>query len=136
MSIEGRINVGAIFHDREGTARLKVLSLESSNEYGDGAVALVTGTAGTGSLGISWSGYRNAAGNTIAIVKPYRLGFRWSGPVPRTLADAGGIVFRLASKNGEVSVTTLPGSAVVAVMPANATAGTGTYTIMVWGSET
>jgi hypothetical protein len=136
MSIDGRINVGLVFLDREGTARLKVLTLESGTEYVDGAVAVATGTAGTGSLGISWSGYRNAAGNTIAIVKPYRLGFAWSGAVPRTLADAGGTVFRVSSKSNEVAVTALPGSPVVAALASNATAGTGTYTIMVWGSET
>jgi hypothetical protein len=136
MSIEGRITVDSIFHDRQGTARIKVLSLASSQEVATGAVAIVTGTAGTGSLGVSWSGYRNAAGNTIAIIKPYRLAFAWSGAVPRSLTDSGGTVFRLASKSGEVSVTTLPGSQVVAVLPANATAGTGTYTIMVFGAET
>jgi hypothetical protein len=136
MSIEGRINVGAIFHDREGTARIKVLTLESGTEYVDGAVAVATGTAGTGSLGISWSGYRNAGGNTVSIIKPYRLAFAWSGSVPRTLSDSGNTVFRLASKSGEVAITGLPGSQVVAVLAANATAGTGTYSVMVWGSET
>jgi hypothetical protein len=136
MSIGGRISVGAIFHDREGTARIKVLSLESNNEHSTGAVAIVTGTVGTGSLGVSWASYRNAAGNTVSIIKPYRLAFAWSGSVPRTLSDSGNTVFRLASKSGEVAITGLPGSQVVAVLAANATAGTGTYSVMVWGSET
>jgi hypothetical protein len=56
--------------------------------------------------------------------------------VPRTLSDSGNTVFRLASKSGEVAITGLPGSQVVAVLAANATAGTGTYSVMVWGSET
>ena len=46
MSIDGRISVDALFHDRSGE-RLKVLSLASSTGYTTGKAIVVTGTAST-----------------------------------------------------------------------------------------
>ena len=40
MSIEGSINVSALFHDRDGTTAMKVLSLRSSDEYTTGKVRI------------------------------------------------------------------------------------------------
>ena len=49
MSLEGRINVDVLFHDKDGTASLKVTSLQDSRAYTTGKVAVITGTLGTAS---------------------------------------------------------------------------------------
>jgi hypothetical protein len=68
MAIDGRINVDVLFHDTDGTASLKVVSLEDSTAYTTGQVAIVTGTCGTTAVTInassltykdSWRGQRN-----------------------------------------------------------------------------
>ena len=53
MSLEGRINVDVLFHDKSGSESIKVLSLASSNGYTDGKVAIVSGTCGTSSVFIN-----------------------------------------------------------------------------------
>ena len=82
MSIEGSINVSALFHDKDGTTAMKVVSLRSANEYTTGKVAIVTGTVGTtavslwGPSGIGFGGYRDAAGDLVSIVQVTRIVLR------------------------------------------------------------
>jgi hypothetical protein len=133
MSIEGRITVDALFHDRSGDDRLKVLSLASSKGYTTGAVAFVTGTAGTASRYIEWAGYRNAAGELVEISNPYAISFAWSGSAMRTLNDAGSGDFRLMSRNGEAAICTLAGSQPVLQLATAPGGGTGTYSVLIWG---
>lgn len=82
MSIEGSINVSALFHDRDGTTAMKVVSLRSSDEYTTGKVAIVTGTVGTTALslwssgGLGFGGYRDAAGNLVSIGQVTRIVLR------------------------------------------------------------
>jgi hypothetical protein len=73
MSIEGRINIDVLFHDKDGTASLKVVSLQDSKEYTTGKVAVVSGTVGTTAVTFSTSDgdtpastYRDASGQLVA----------------------------------------------------------------------
>jgi hypothetical protein len=133
MSINGRINVDALFHDRSGDTRLKVLSLHSGTPYTAGKVVYVTGTAGTSIAYISFSGYRNAAGDIVELNTPTRLAFAWSGSSPRALTDTGDEQFRVISSNNQVAVTQL---GITEPVPAlDGGAGTGTYTIIMWGPD-
>lgn len=133
MSIDGRINVDVLFHDRDGASRLKTLSLRSSNHHTYGVVAFVTGTASTASMFISWANYRNASGELVEISNPFRIAFSWSGSVSRTLNDAGSGDFRLVSRSGEVAVCTLEGTQPVLQLATRPGGGTGTYSVLIWG---
>jgi hypothetical protein len=133
MSIDGRITVDALIHDRSGDERLKVLSLASSKGVTTGAAAFLTGTAGTAGTFLTYASYRDAAGNIIEIPDPYALAFSWSGSVVRALNDSGGSKFRLASRNNEVSVCSMDGSQPILHLLPNAIGGTGTYSIIIWG---
>ena len=67
MSINGRISIDAIFHDTDGTASISVVSLNESEEYSSGVVAVITGTASgvQQGLNVQPTTYRNAAGNLV-----------------------------------------------------------------------
>ena len=73
MSIDGRINIDVMFHDRNGTASLKVVSLQDSKAYTTGKVAIVSGTVGTTAVtftarddGDATSTYRDASGSLVS----------------------------------------------------------------------
>ena len=67
MSIEGRIDINVLFHDKDGQ-RLKIVSLNDSQEYPSGKVALFSGTADTNgfALPLSPSTYRDASGQLVS----------------------------------------------------------------------
>ena len=135
MSIEGSINVSALFHDRDGTTAMKVVSLRSSDEYTTGKVAIVTGTAGTAQTSIAIGDvYRDAAGELVSLI-PTRVAFAWSNVNSRLLESndgAGTIGFLLRSRGGEVATTTHGGPTNLVLRQGS---NTGTYTIVLYGTE-
>ena len=73
MSVEGRIDINVLFHDKNGQ-RLKVVSLNDSKEYTTGKVAIVSGTIGTTAVtfassdsGDPVSTYRDASGALVSL---------------------------------------------------------------------
>jgi hypothetical protein len=133
MSIDGRITVDALFHDKSGTARLKVLSLESSNGYTSGQVVRITGTAGTAATTLTFTNYRDASGAVVSLVNTRKLAYSWSGSTPRKLNESGTTDFRLMSKSGEAAVTNLDGTQPVLQLMAHDT--TGTYTVIILADD-
>ena len=134
MAIDGRINVDVLFHDTDGTASLKVVSLEDSTAYTTGKVAIVTGTVGTAqiSIGIPLASYKDAAGNTSTLSMPTRVAFSATGSNLVQLADANNL--SLFSKGGSVSVSdTVPADDGFSVQ-VNATSGTASYTLVLYGT--
>jgi hypothetical protein len=77
--------------------------------------------------------YRNAAGTLVSLGSPLKLAFSWSGSSRRTLNDGGDDAWRLISSNGEVAVTQMADSEPVPMLTAGA--GTGTYTLILWGPD-
>lgn len=69
MSLEGRINVDCLFHDRDGTASLKVVNLDDADAYTSGAIVFWSGTCGTSSVTLDFinTGYRNASGSVVSV---------------------------------------------------------------------
>ena len=135
MSIEGRINVDCLFHDKDGTASLKVVSLQVSTEYTTGKVAFITGTAGTAQVSFASIGptsYKNAAGDTVSFSAVQRVAFSWGGTSERTLAEISDSVFILRSKSGSVAVSDCTASTVQPQVSSGV--GTGTYTIILYGT--
>ena len=79
MSLEGRINVDCLFHDKDGTASLKVVSLQRSEAYTSGKVAVLNGTMTTAGATItSATGYKDAAGDEVRFSEINRVAFQSS----------------------------------------------------------
>jgi hypothetical protein len=133
MSIDGRITVDALFHDRSGD-RLKVLSLASSTGYTTGKAIVVTGTAGTAGRSITYADYRDASGGFALLGNPAHIAFAWSGASLARLADIDLEQWRFWSKNNVVAVSQISTATepLIQVLPES---GTGTYTIIMWGAD-
>ena len=138
MSIEGRINVDVLFQDKSGQ-RLKIVSLNDAKEYTTGKVAIVSGTAGTASVVfMSYDDpqptpYRDASGALVSLASIDRLAFSWSGSSVRTLTPDDGLGdFAIRSYEGIVAITAYGG--LMASPTISAGSGTGTYTIILYGS--
>lgn len=133
MSIDGRISVDALFHDRSGE-RLKVLSLASSTGYTAGKAIVVTGTASTAGRTITYASYRDASGGFALLGNPAHIAFSWSGASLAKLADIDTEQFRVCSNGNVVAVTQFSTATepTIQVLPSS---GTGTYTIVMWGAD-
>jgi hypothetical protein len=135
MSIEGRINIDCLFHDKDGTASLKVVSLQDSKAYTTGKVAVITGTAGTAQVSfasIGTTSYKNAAGDAVSFSAVQRVAFSWGGTSERTLAEIADSVFFLRSKSGSVALSDCTAMPVQPQISSGT--GTGTYTILLYGT--
>jgi hypothetical protein len=131
MSLDGRVNVDVLFHDLNGTSAIKVVTLNQSQEYPNGKVAVVTGTAGTQAVSFGSIGqttYRNAAGEAVLMDSVERVIFTWSGDYPRALDDYGDNQFYMQSVRGMPAVTYYP--AFIPALRMGAGVGTGTYKII------
>jgi hypothetical protein len=135
MSIEGSINVSALFHDKDGTTSLKVVSLESSTAYTTGKVALLTGTAGTAAVSFSTIGataYRDASGSLVSFSAVQKVAFSWSGSSARVLSDLNDNAFVMRSANNAVAVSDATNFNIQPELSGGV--GTGTYTIVLYGT--
>jgi hypothetical protein len=131
MTLDGRVNVDVLFHDVNGTSSIKVVTLNQSQEYPDGKVAVITGTAGTQAVSFGSIGqttYRNAAGQAVLMDSVERVIFTWSGDFPRALDDYGDNQFYMQSVRGIPAVTYYP--AFIPALRMGAGVGTGTYKII------
>jgi hypothetical protein len=131
MTLDGRVNVDVLFHDKNGTSSIKVVTLNNSVEYPNGTVAVVTGTAGTQAVSFGSIGqttYRNAAGQAVLMDSVERVIFTWSGDFPRALDDYGDNQFYMQSVRGMPAVTYYP--AFIPALRMGAGVGTGTYKII------
>ncbi len=136
MSIDGRINIDALFHDKAGTTSIKVLSLESSQAYTSGKVAMITGTAGTAQTSINIQDvYRDASGEFVNVA-PQRLVFAWDGFSSRLLEvrdDSNVVNLLIRARRGEPAVASHGGSTTFVLRSSGG--NTGTYTILLYEPE-
>ena len=140
MSIEGRINVDVLFHDRDGTASLKVLSLQESKEYTTGKVAIVHGTAGTTNVtfttsdaGAPSSTYRNASGELVSFSQITTVALKATAtnrPLVFTDDDLN-LSFTVNGLNLLVYPCSVVEPGTIAVRSAS---GTASYTILLYGT--
>lgn len=137
MTIEGRINVDALFHDKDGTTAMKVVSLKSSNEYTTGKVAIITGTAGTAQTTITLSGiYRDASGSLVTVEQISKILFSWNNPLGNArrleLIDVDDFAqCTLVSRSREIAASSV--SLITDARLAASANNTGTYTIVIYG---
>jgi len=138
-TVSGSISVNVEFRDSttsSGVQSLKTIALRDTTEYTTGKVAIVTGTAGTAAVSfINLDNlYRNATGNLVSIATPLRLAFSWSGSNYRTLLDLSDTAFALKSRSGSAAVTDINGAVAGIDADLQAGDGTGTYTIVLYGT--
>jgi hypothetical protein len=136
MTLDGRVNVDVLFHDTNGTSAIKVVTLNHSEEYPSGKVAVITGTAGTAAItfgSIGQTTYRNAAGQAVLMDSVERVIFTWSGDFPRAIYDYGDNQFYIQSVRGMPAVTYYP--AFIPAIEMSAGVGTGTYKIILCESS-
>jgi len=138
-TVSGSISVNVEFRDSttsSGVQSLKTIALRDTTEYTTGKVLVVTGTAGTSAVSLAQldSVYRNAAGNFVSIATPLRIAFSWSGNNYRQLLDSSDFSFKIRSSNGSVAVTDIEGQAASVDPYIESGTGTGTYTIVLYGT--
>lgn len=133
MSIEGRINVDVLFHDKDGTASLKVVSLQDSQAHASGKVAIVSGTCGTAAVTIQAAPtiYRDSSGSLVSfseinrfVIKSGSRGLLVTNPVTSLDANATSVISQ--------SIADLDDSGQLPTIRTNA--GTTTYTIVMYGT--
>ena len=130
MAIDGRITVDVLFHDTDGTASLKVVSLEDSTEYTTGKVAIVTGTVGTTAVTIdplSSLDYTDASGESVLFASIERFAFNATSLSRCT--ESGGASL---SSSGRVGVSDTVDSLVTFAI--DAINGTASYTLVLYGT--
>ena len=138
MALDGRITVDVLFHDTDGTASLKVVSLEDSQEYTSGKVAIVTGTCGTALIAaasVAPSTYRDASGSIVSFSAVTRAAFS-ATPAARALQEGSASdAPRLFSAGGSVAVSDMdPEEDNISDWFVQTTAGTASYTLVLYGS--
>jgi hypothetical protein len=133
MSLEGRINVDVLFHDKDGTASLKVVSLQDSQAYTSGKVAIVSGTCGTSAVTIQVAptAYRDASGALVSffeierfVIKSGTSGLVVTNPTVTVDANSLSIVSNATGDFGDAGQ--LP--------TVRTNAGTSSYTIAMYGT--
>lgn len=133
MSIEGRISVDCLFHDKDGTASLKVLSLQDSDAYTTGGAAYWSGTCGTTAVTLSFgpTTYRDAAGQLVTVMPggDGRVAFLASGN-GGSLTQTSGPLYLMSQGHACVSNIDEQESVSVAAL-----AGTTRYTVVVWSQS-
>lgn len=132
MAIDGRITCDVLFHDTDGTTSLKVVSLEDSTAYTSGKVAVVTGTCGTTEVAVSINPgtYREASGSAVNFSSVSRFAL---SATPGGVAYQEGDTSQVVSKSGQIAITSPQQSSSDDVLVA-ATAGTASYTLVIYGT--
>jgi hypothetical protein len=134
MAIDGRINIDVLFHDTDGTASLKVVSLEDSTAYTSGKVAVVSGTVGTSQQSIVISDYRDAAGQQVSFSGITRVAIQSSDREVRYLMSSSPENIGLISI-GRLAVGDInPVFAALTNHRIRTTAGTASYTLVLYGT--
>lgn len=132
MTIEGRVTVDGLFHDKAGTAAIKIISMAKSDSYGSNdVVAQVSGTLANNSstsINIASLGAVDASGNAIAFEHVDRILFQWSGSYPRTLS---GETFAATSLNNKVAASCCDEAVMLSL---GSGTGEGAYSIVLIGT--
>jgi hypothetical protein len=140
MSLEGLISTSALFHEKDGTATMKVVNAASAESYTSGKIAIVSGTCGTTAASVDFSQFKTAAGEDFdvsAVSSVSRLAF---SAMPAGIMETAGKIAAMSagSKSGEVSVISNPGFSGSAPtsspsVTVRAISGTASYTVMLLG---
>lgn len=138
-NVRGRIAVDVQFADSTTSSdeqSLKTITLQGATEYDFGKIAIVSGTVGTGLVSVSTAptAYKNASGDFVSFANVSRIAFVASGTqlVGVISGDSGQRL--AASMSSMPSVSNCSEESTLEVGLLNATAGTASYTLVLYGS--
>lgn len=134
MAVSGTVNVSASFVDTDestGVVSEKKVSLASADVHTGGKVALVTGTCGTAVVNVDLTslGYRNAAGDEVSLSIVQRMALKANPGAFAEFVDSGE---KLKSLCDRVSIECVQNTD--DTIHVYTTAGTSTYTLLLYGS--
>jgi len=134
MAVSGTVNVSASFVDTDETTGVvsdKKVSLASADVHTGGKVALVTGTCGTAVVNIDLTslGYRDAAGELVTLDIVQRMALKANPGAFAEFVDSGE---KLKSLRDRVSIECVQNTD--DTIHVYTTAGTSTYTLLLYGS--
>ena len=141
-NVKGRIAVDVQFTDStttEGVQSLKTLTLQDATEYTSGKVAIVSGTFGAATVSIPRTAvpYLNSLGNQVSMSEWTRVAFSSTEPAGVFFSTSFPAVAGPRSSGSQVALSTIPvaytASSVISIV-ADFTAGTGSYTLVIYGS--
>lgn len=137
MSVEGRISVDVLFHDRDGTNAVNVVSLSKSDGYSSGKVAIVTGVCGTTPTYLSTepTSYRGPDGQYVSFSTVDRIAFSSEYACRLNNEEEHGET--LVTRNWAVSVTdisTYSNSLNVQKLSGFNEPSTSSYTLVIYGT--
>jgi hypothetical protein len=136
MSVAGRIIVDALFHDRDGTAAVNVVSLGKSDEISSGKVAIVTGTLQGNSQPVAIplypTTYRDASGTLVSFSVVSRLVMKVnSGTVT---FNTGNAIVTMHDSDSVASMPVFVESANDDTITAEPDSANASYTVVLYGS--
>lgn len=134
MPVSGTINVSMSFVDKatsSGVQSEKKASLSSAEVYTSGKVAVVTGTVGTAvhNIDLTSLGYRDAAGNEVAISLVDQAGFVSENEAFLQFVD---IDIKVHSTDNHMAVTCVHNTD--ETVNVYTTSGTSSYTLLLFGN--
>ncbi len=132
MSIEGRITVDALFHDKDGTNAINVLSLARSGSALQGKCAYVSGTVGTAAvtIAISPSTYRDSSGSLVSFTDVESVVFFCGTRC--IVAEASGSAWSYCPANHAIVFGTEQG-AIDGIVVGPLAAGTASFEMVLYG---
>ena len=139
MSIEGRIAIDVNFADSSnasGVQSLKKISLVDTSSYTTGKIAFATGTVGASQQALSISSYLDADGNAVTFTSVNRAAFRCVGAEGLFIISASPEL-TAGRSSGNVCVNDIPAAyraGGVSGYRVRTVAGTGTYTLVLYGT--
>jgi len=134
MAVSGTVNVSASFVDTDestGVVSEKKVARASANTASGGKVAIVTGTCGTASVSVDLSslGYRDAAGEEVSLSLVSRVAFQ---ATPGAIMAFSPSAESVKSLSNQVSIMSVQNTD--QTINVNATAGTSSYSMLLYGS--
>jgi hypothetical protein len=130
MSVEGRISVDVLFHDKDGTNAVNVVSLSKSDGYSSGKVAMFKGVATTANTRVETNTYRGADGNLLSM-NASRIVFSATPSAVIDVEGAFGSDASLVCRSGSVVIADTGGSGFWVYTEE----GTSSYTLIVYGES-
>jgi hypothetical protein len=133
MSVEGRIAVDVLFHDKDGTNAISVVSLQNATPISTGIVAVASGVVGTSAVSvlIDPTTYRDASGNVVSLTYVNQIVFECSAEC--TVEESSGRAWTRCPANG-VSVLGTEQGGIDGFVVGPLGSGTATYTLVMYGS--
>jgi hypothetical protein len=142
MSLLGRFTIDVQFQEASAAtavSSMKTVALQHSTEYDFGKIAVVTGTVGTAVINVDCNApaYTDSTGDAVTFSSISRVAFSATGSTIVRCAsdqlDTVGYSMTLYSRSNQIAVSECIEDNEFEI-GVNGTAGTATYTLVLYGS--